>query len=377
MENIGTTFFYVFLLFMVYFLCRSGEKQKEKGFIIAAYGILFIVSAIRFDIGNDYRNYYEFFNSLLNKVRMPDVSFMNIYKWTGEGDLSLAVFPWIIGKMFSVNGCSFVFGLFSATTMFFLYKTFDKYNCHALGLYIYIITELLFFSWDWTRQCAALSLLLLSYTFAQEKKILKFLLCVLGAAFFHRSALLVIPFYIFTYLKIHKLISVLIIIAAVAAFWLGLFRDVVEQSSLVFSFMENDYARYGTSEAATLSQFESFNWKLRVTAYAIFWASTVIIIDKKYYFYSTLLTIGTVLFILANGSLVFSRIAMYFYAVDVLAVPLSFKGNLNKLKRNVLIALIIWMGMFYVYDCVTGTYTRGSVPYRTIFSEDARMLHWH
>ena len=374
---IGTALFYLFLVLILFLLCRKGEKSNSKKYIITAYLLLFIVFAIRFDVGNDYDQYYEAIKRLFYKARTSNYTIAQIYRMDDEGEFSFYYISWIIGKLFSSNTYYLVFAVYGFVTVYFLYKALDKYSCHSWGLLAYFFTGLLFFAWDGTRQGAALSIVLYAFTFLQEKKFLKYIIYISAAAIFHTSALIMIPVYFISYVRINKRISVSVILFVIVAFWLGVFEEVVKQASIVFSLMDNDYSKYENSFFATALTFESTNWKIRVTSYALFWISTLIAIDnEKYNAYSVLTLIGAIIFILANGSMIFYRISLYFSIVTVLVVPLSFSLFKGKLKFNKLFLLAAMSGMFlfFTYDSITGKYSRGCSPYKTIFSEDAEML---
>lgn len=369
MEFTGTCFFYLFLIFVLYSLCNTGQKKGNIKYIVAAYIILFVVSAIRFDVGNDFDRYVDDIKYIFQQ---SSNSGKNLFQAFNEydGEFSFLLISWAIGKVFSQDSYYLVFAIYSFVSLYFLYRALDKYHCHSLGLVLYFFTESLFFTWDGIRQGAALSIILYAFVFIKDRQFLKYALCIAFATFFHTSAIILLPFYLISYLKVNRWINIGIIGVVLIGFWMGVFKEVVEQASILFSFMDNDYSRYENA-IATLTTYESFNWKIRVSIYALFWMSIINACEDDNNFYSTLITIGAVIFILANGSLIFYRISLYFTIATLFAVPLSLHHKQAQLKRLFLVTMIAGMGLFFVYDTITGSYTRGCVPYKTILSEDA------
>ena len=65
-----------------------------------------------------------------------------------------------------------------------------------LFLYFYCTLGLFFFMFTGTRQCLAMSICLFSYQYVCQKKYIRFILCLVLAFFFHKSAILfsIVPF---------------------------------------------------------------------------------------------------------------------------------------------------------------------------------------
>lgn len=376
MEFIGTCFFYLFLMFILYTLCKNGQSKNKKEFIIIAYVLLFIVSAIRYDVGNDYDRYVDSINYIITHANMPGGSLLSAYELSGTGELSFVLISWIVGLLFTAKVYYLVFAVYSFISVFFLYKAFDKFKCHSVGLLVYFLIEALFFTWDGIRQGAALSVVLYAFSFVYEKKFLKYCLLIGIATFLHTSAVIMLPVYFLHYVTIDKRICVGLIIVVLIGFWTGIFADIVEQASIIFSYMDNDYSRYENADFATLTTYDSLNWKIRVTIYALFWMTAITALDDEKNFYALLMTIGSIVFILANGSLIFYRISLYFSIATAVAVPLAYNYKIKKKKLNhiLLIIMLLGMGLFFIYDSATGSYSRGCVPYKTVFSEDAQIM---
>ena len=70
MFSVGATYLlYNTILFLCPLLCWYSQKKGHKYGVYIAYIILFVVSAIRYDIGFDYANYYSKFTDLTDTFR--------------------------------------------------------------------------------------------------------------------------------------------------------------------------------------------------------------------------------------------------------------------------------------------------------------------
>ena len=80
-------------------------------------------------------------------------------------------------------------------------KTLDK-NYVFLFIYFVCTLGLFFFMFTGIRQCLAMSICLFGYKYCERRKIIPFILCVLLAFFFHKSAILFIAVYFMVRMKI-------------------------------------------------------------------------------------------------------------------------------------------------------------------------------
>ena len=93
-----------------------------------------------------------------------------------------------------------------------------KINDALVFIYFYCTLGVFFFMFTGTRQCLAMGICLFSYKFLKQKQYFKFLLCVLLAYYFHKSAVL---FIIVLFIYNRKVSSINIIVYSIAALVIG------------------------------------------------------------------------------------------------------------------------------------------------------------
>lgn len=121
-----------------------------------------------------------------------------------------------------------VYQVICVTVMFIGLYSFLKQLKDAdafLFLYFYCTLGLFFFMFTGTRQCLAMGICLFSYKYICQKKYIKFILCLVLAFFFHKSALL---FWIIPLIYNRKVKGLNIGIYLVLAFIVGQFLEDIQ-----------------------------------------------------------------------------------------------------------------------------------------------------
>ena len=228
MEFLGSYILYFTILVLsvicAYRIEQSETEGEERGFRILLFLVLTVPAVLRYDIGTDYPHYvliydfiadvnvervewgYRFLCSLLNRIGAN--SFWMFFVMS-----ILTYAPFCFGTPRSVmTGCTFMF-----VCAFYL-------NSYSL-----------------IRQAVAVSFLLYASFRLLEGRGKRFLVYVVIASLFHRSALLVLPFY-FIRKQMEKPWA--IACCCCAAFGVVLGANVIE---VLFSnqlFLESSYGRY-------------------------------------------------------------------------------------------------------------------------------------
>ena len=362
----STVIFYTIIFALIFFVAHQGEKKGKKKMIAYAYVILYLLTILRYDVGNDYEGYC---NGIYDVIRMFDKSYSSISDmwieytfWSrGATEPSFLVFCYIFHlfpyPFFWVIACYYTFALF------FLYKTFDYYDCHKLGLILFFVTGLLFWYWDMMRQCVAISIFFYATTYIKDGKIWKYLLMVLIGMFFHLSMLFTLPLYFIRYVKIpgwtYSLIIMLAIFLLFSGFTFNNMSDYIEK--LPF------YEGYGDDERLDQT-IESFGYKIRMAFHGIVSIFVIQNLPKDKDYLKGLLTLGTVFFILAMGNLLIQRISIYPYYVVIFAFPLAFK-NIKKVAMPLSYAFIFLFFLLNAKNVIDKT-DRGCSPYNYVLSDD-------
>lgn len=154
-------------------------------FILFLVGIIFVGLRDPYTVGRDSENYFLFFYSILD----TDIFLTNF-------EIGYSLFNQVIAKLF---GNDYAYPLFLATGVISVGGVLIFLNKYSQSLFLSCLLFFLlrFFDWHFSmmRQVIAISFILLSFKYIIENKIFYYILLVVCAAFFHRSALIFVPFY--------------------------------------------------------------------------------------------------------------------------------------------------------------------------------------
>lgn len=171
--------------------CQAGEpvwdcgRRTRRSFqnrLLAAgiFCILFWVSALRFDIGNDYGQY----------TQTAHEAYVGGYVVTEWGFNQLVrLLYWIVG-----GECyELVFAVFAFATLAIFLKAFARQSVSfGQTFFLFMTLGLYFQTFNTVRYYFALSVALFSMKYVLEKDYLKFVFWIVLAALFHKSVLLVL-----------------------------------------------------------------------------------------------------------------------------------------------------------------------------------------
>ena len=187
-----------------------------------AYLVIAVLSAIRYDIGADYENYAYIIEQLRSALN-NGYSFKDILLVFSKEPAMI-----VLTYLFSWSEYSYVgvVGIISVLNLCLLYKVLERYKIHAWGLFLYIVTFMLFQGWDWVRQSVAMHMFLFSLQYIESRSMGKYMLCVLFASMFHYSALCLIPFYFIYSIRIRPIYLLMFSIGLFVLAELGVFNNV-------------------------------------------------------------------------------------------------------------------------------------------------------
>lgn len=184
---------------MAYFIQKpkeihmSGEavtrlKMRNRILMCGIFVLLFLVSACRYYVGNDYTRYEEYFRLMMI-----------------EGSDGV---PTEIGFNLLAKGAQFIFGsgektnllifafIAGVTIFLFLKGIYDLSAEFSFSFFLFMTFGYYFNSMNTIRYYLALALAVISMKYVLRKEYVKFLLVVLLASSFHKSVLFILPVYI-------------------------------------------------------------------------------------------------------------------------------------------------------------------------------------
>lgn len=364
-----TTLFYIVLTLFLVFLCDISKKKKNDKGVILAYIIMAVVSIIRYDVGWDYLGYTR------NVENICNIGFTNVASIiiATSGKISE---PFFVGLCYLFQDMTtpylWVFGSYSLLTILFIflavnnhkYKNLDpdrnKWAIIAVVIYYY-----LFFIWDVQRQGLAIAMVLFSYKYIRDRKLLKYLIVIILSCCVHLSAFLALPLYWLTSFRFNKGLSLFLFVFVLFLYAVGVFQSL---QSLA------EHVPYFSSYASDKRYMDSFyGFSILMLFKYIMWGLTIFLIPSKQDFVGNAFTIGVIIYIMSSGAQVFERFGDYYYFSIILLFPEIIK---NSNKHKALLAATIIVTSFVCFYDMAITQKRGVMPYKTIMSDDYQKGHF-
>lgn len=172
---------------------HSRQAALNNVVMLLVFILLFAVSALRVAVGNDYWPYRVNFLLIADdRTVSSEIGFNLIVKFM----------QWVFG----LDNYIPIFALFSLITVWFMVKAlYDSSEWMWLSIFMLMANGFYFSSFTSVRYYMALAVALFALKYVYKGEGLKFLFTIfLAAVFFHKSVLLVLPFYWFSRLKFKK-----------------------------------------------------------------------------------------------------------------------------------------------------------------------------
>lgn len=363
----------------------SQSRQNGLG-LKAAFGVIFVFLALRYDYGNDYMGYLRHFEDFrfVYSHRAVDISAM----WWEPGWVLLNIFFQPVGFFAMVMFTS----LLNCVVIYRFIRNFAPAPYHWLAVFLYVFNPyLLLVAASAMRQNMAILLFLVGIEFLYKKRLVGYFLLVAAGWSFHQSALLLVPiaalaFYNF---RINMIFAVLCICVYASLYVYG------EQ---VFSFVTSvtgawlDYEHYEGGRAATVNLGLGVAYSVVLFLSVLYFASVEfikteggeneeVLPEQAESFPSV--PARRLLFKLAIVSFMFtpmafqlaliSRINMYFTIVTIAVYPIIAATTRNALYRLLFLGSLIPYTLYaFVTFFRSPVWMRKFGTYQTIFSA----LNW-
>lgn len=221
-----------------------------------------------------------------------------------------------------------------------------------LSFTIYIAFNYYAFTFSGLRQAISFAIIFISYDYIKDRKLMKFLICVVCASLFHKSALIFLPAYFIYRIKINK-----IVIGSLIALDLVIF---IFRKSIFTFFINNFYQSFSIVESS------SYTWMafcaLIVLMGSFVYKSMINISDDNSGLYMFLL-IGISLMIFASVGNNVMRIADYYYMFVIIFIPEALTAVKDK-KLALVVGYLVIIGLIIIYLWFLKGSPYGIVPYR-------------
>jgi hypothetical protein len=325
-----------YALIALFFLFCNLFKPKYSSKII--YLILFIFSALRYDIGWDYTAYVSEIESGYDSIMNSRFEILNKYIF-------------LIGSY--LNFYPIVFAIYSFLMLRIIYYSINKYSVNPLLSWLVFYSMPLFFfaSLSTIRQSLAMILVFYSYKYVIEKKQIIFFAIIFIATLFHTSAIvgvLLFPIMIFPIGKITNIILFL------GSFFIGeVIITFINATDFFLLSKIQTYLRLGQAEPELINYlyyaFGIFN---------LLFYNKLVKLNSQNMFIITIINFGLVLLNLLSAEPITSlRISAIFLMFLIYLVPyyvLIFNKRSSKLVSNILVSGFLSLSFFYIFLYING-----------------------
>lgn len=350
------------ILFSVVLLAVLGRRNKLC--LYFSFLLLTIVSSIRYMYGNDYRSYYIHFYNIKNG-----------YESVFDSEILFTLLNKLLPS-FHV--------LIIVTSVVFIYQIYkfmmDNLNQRQIwiGVFIFLINPYLYLvNLSAIRQCIAMCCFCVAVSYMLKRDVKRYLLFIIAAALFHKSAILLLPVYLLIGTKrIKKRYVVLIILGIWFLLSFPEFYSVIE--TILSLFDDLNYVRYMDEGLSN-----SLRATLLSSIYLVYVLFNLPKLEGKYVLYGKLYLISMILAVLAYRLSMVTRIQMYFDIFSIVVLPHLFYKNINNgyitiyfnnplktiwgvINQYILPALIIMIYFLRYYSFFTNPMWQSFVKYRTI-----------
>ncbi|MBQ3104245.1 MAG: EpsG family protein [Lachnospiraceae bacterium] len=164
--------------------CITRQNAVNYASMMIIFTILFLLSAFRLDVGNDYGTYVDTFHEI----------------YVGGYVVTEPFFNGLIKVLFFLSGGEdylLAFALFGFVTIWlFLKVLYEQSDDFFLAFFLFMTLGLYFRTFNTIRYYFVLAVTLYSFRYVLRREYLKFLALIGFAAMFHKSVLVVIPLYL-------------------------------------------------------------------------------------------------------------------------------------------------------------------------------------
>lgn len=316
---------------MIYNNINNDSRQSVVNRICLAglFTLLFLVAALRIATGNDYYTYISHFHDI----------YYGIYTVTEEGFNYIAAF---IYWFFNSECYLIVFALFAGLTVYlFLKGIYEQSSDFVLSLFLYMTLGLYFQCFNTVRYYFALSIVFVGMKYVVKRDYPKFILMILIAALFHKTALITIPLFIIARLPWKKWqVALVSMVCLVAPFFKNQIITIILKLYPSYRYEEEYLAAGGLSVVNILRCLLIFGICILFYKDAIKDNET-----NRLYFY---LNYGALICYSCFYFIPFvSRLGYYLNISNILLIPAIVCSIKDSNKKNIFKALVIIGGILY------------------------------
>lgn len=334
-------------------------RNNKKWICIISSAILWMLLAFRnisMGLGDTENVYFPYFKMI------SDMNLKDIFLYQFMTDKGFYILMKII-TIFT-NNYQICIAILAIPFIYFVMRQIYEYSENIIFSIIIFVSLYYAYAFFLLRQVIAMGIIIYSYKYIKEKKIIKFIGMVIVAGLFHSTALIfLIAYPICNYIKPGYKNYFFIFIAFILGkhmtdILLKIFSVIPVFSRYAYSIEKGFYNTTSTPSV----------WGLIIT---------LLILVVSFYFYKkskkednniniliNLSTLGSIIYCFSSSIAEFYRVALYFSVFNILLLPNALNLYENNKTRKLI--TIVSMIMFILYFFVRTTFNTNIYPY-TIF----------
>ena len=308
---------------------NRNEMTRRQGLntlsLLAVFTILFLLSALRMEVGNDYETYVDTFHEI----------------YVGGYVVTEPLFNLVVKILCELSGGEnyvLVFAVFAFVTIALFLKAFyEQSENFALSFFLFMTLGIYFRTFNTVRYYFVLAITLYSFRYVFRKEYVKFILFIVLAAFFHKSVLVVIPIYFIANLSWKKWhVAVL----SMGALGMLVCRNLIMKIALELypSYKDTIYLETETGLSGNVA---SIFRCLLILALALVCSQDALKEHKENQFYFKLNFLAVLLYLCGSFLPLVGRIGYYLTTCQILFIPSVLACVKDRKKKKILLVFII------------------------------------
>ncbi len=336
-------------------LVYRGMSRQQLLNVVACliiFVLLFAVSALRLNVGNDYLKYVEFMHLVYSRAYVPT-------------EIGFNALAYIVYTLCGFENYLLVFAIFAfATIAFFMKAMYEQSEWFTYSFILFMLLGYYFQSLSTVRYYLALSIALYSIRYVISGDWPRFVLLVVLGALFHKSLLVVLVLYPLARLRWKRWMYATLIVLGISCLFL---KDIYLKIVIFLypSYKNTEYLTGGTSavnilRCAAILLFSIWLYRDHIKGNRIF----------EFYFICNVM--GLVLYVFGSFLPIISRIGYYLTITHVLFIPALIRRIEDERKQKIMLFVITLSAVLYFALYMRGAANDGVriLPYQTFLFHD-------
>ncbi len=354
-----------FILYILIFICALFDlfisdkpKQVSLAILISLGVIMTLFTGLRWNTGTDWFNYQYYFATI------ETIPFLKSAMEPGY-ELFVRLFKLLISREYSPFLLFFSFCII-ASTYYFL----DRHSPYPIFSVFLLLSYSLVGSGFGVRQDIAICITLLSFSYIQERSLVKFASLVVLAAMFHNSAIIFLPAY---WLYTFKWNTTFVMICVVAVAIAVLFSDTILSTfgNYIAARKIQTYMEEGDEFAVTtpLTIFKSISGRLLIFSFILWFVNYGENGNNTFNGIFNVYVFGIMIFVTFSPiSVIFGRLARYYDIYQIVLIPLAYRQG-SRLYKVVFLLIMLGFSILKFSTAILNDEAGAFVPYKSVLSE--------